>query len=87
MDNSSAELWPVVVRIERVGIVNRSLRRPRLPRRRAFRHIGDRIGQGRDTASKPYPDVSTAPVHRLEDGDRLAFLHPLADQRRPSALT
>jgi hypothetical protein len=70
-----------------VGIVNRSLRRPRLPRRRAFRHIGDRVGQGRDTASKPYPDVSTAPVHRLEDGDRLAFLHPLADQRRASALT
>ena len=42
-----------------------------------------RVGQGRDTASEPDPDVCAASVHRLEDGGRLAFLPPLADQRRP----
>jgi len=65
-----------------VGIVHRSLLRPRLAGRRALRNIGDRVGQGRDTTFEPYPDVGAAPMHRLEDGDRFAFLHPLADQRR-----
>jgi len=65
-----------------VGIVDWSLRRPRLAGRRALRNIGDRVGQGRDTTSEPDPDVGAASVHRLEDSDRLAFLHPLADQRR-----
>ena len=77
------KLGPFLISIERVGIVDRSLRWPRLARRRALRHIGDRVGQGRDTASEPYSDVSAASVHRLKNGDRLAFLHPLTDQRRP----
>jgi len=50
--------------------------------RRAFRNIGDGGGLGWDTASEPYPDVGPATVHRLEDGDRFAFLYLLADQRR-----
>jgi len=65
-----------------VGIVDRSLRRPRLAGWRAFRNIGDWVGQGRHTASEPDPDIGAASVHRLEDGDRLALLHSLADQRR-----
>ena len=65
-----------------MGIVHRSLRRPHLAGRLWLRNIGDRVGQGRDTASEPDPDIGSAPVHRLEDRDRLAFLHPLADQRR-----
>ena len=51
-----------------MGIVNRSLRRPRLARRRAFQNIGDRVGHGRHPASEPYLDVSAASVHRLKDG-------------------
>jgi len=65
-----------------VGIVHRSLRRPRLARRRALRNIGDRVGQGRRATSEPDPNIGPAAVHCLEDRDRLAFLHSLADQRR-----
>ena len=65
-----------------MGIVDRSLRWTRLPGRRAFRDIGDRVGQGRDTAPEPDPDVGSASVHCLKKGHRLAFLHPLADQQR-----
>jgi hypothetical protein len=71
---SCPELRPFLIRIERVGIVDRSLRL-RLPRGWAFRNIGDRVGQGRDTASEPDPDVGSASVHRLKDGDRFGFLH------------
>jgi len=53
-----------------------------LARRRALRNIGDRVGQGRRATSEPDPDVGTTSVHRLKDGDRFAFFHPLADQRR-----
>ena len=63
-------------------IVDRALRRPRLAGRRALRSTGDRVGQVRDPASEPDADIGFATVHRLEDGDRFAFLHPLADQRR-----
>jgi len=65
-----------------VGIVHRSLRRPRLARRRALRNIGNRVGQGRRATSEPDPNIGPATVRRLENGGRLAFLHPLADQRR-----
>jgi len=65
-----------------VGIVDRSLRRPRLAGRRTFRNVGNQVGQGRDTASEPDPDVCAASVYRLEDDDRFAFLDPFADQRR-----
>ena len=78
----SPQLRPLFIWIKGVGIVHRSLRRPRLAGRRAFRNIGDRVGQGRDTTAEPDPDVGAASVHRLKDGDRLAFLHSLADQRR-----
>ena len=63
-------------------IVDRALRRPRLAGRRALRSTGDRVGQVRDPASEPDADIGFATVHRLEDGDRFAFLHPRADQRR-----
>jgi len=51
--------------------------------RRALRNIGDRVGQGKDAAPEPDSDIASVPVHRLEDRDCLAFLHSLADQRRP----
>jgi len=78
----SPELGAYFVRVKCVGVINRSQSRPRLAERRAFRNIGDRVWQGRDTASEPNPDVGAASVHRLKHGDRLAFLHPLADKRR-----
>ncbi len=68
----SAEFGAFLVRVKGVGIVYRSLRRPSLAGRWALCSIGDRVGQGRHPAS----------VHHLKDGDRLAFLYPLADQRR-----
>lgn len=65
-----------------MGIVHLSLRRPRLAGRQALWNIGDWVGQGRRVTSEPYPDVGSAPVHRLKDGDRSAFFDPFADQRR-----
>lgn len=68
-----AEFGVFLVRLKGVGIVDRLLRRPSLAGRWALWSIGDRVGQGKHPAS----------VHRLKDGDRLAFRYPLADQRRP----
>jgi hypothetical protein len=56
-----------------VGIVHRPRRGPHRARLRGPRIVRDRVGQGRDTASEPDPDIGPVPGHRLEHGDRAAW--------------
>ncbi len=62
-----------------MGIVHRSLCRPHLAGRLGLRNIRYRVGQGRQPASEPNPDIGSVPVHRLEYRGRLVFLHPHAN--------